>query len=151
MNKIEFKIVWKTDRVGQAGYHAVRIFIDDEDLIDILKEFEKPFAIKENSKSIAGSYEGIPPEDLYRNLTSESLYEDNKIAILECECGCEGCWDFLTEIKEDEHKIIWTNFENHHRGRKSHNFWDYSTFKDLTFDKSEYQKEIEKLKTVSRK
>jgi|SRR5690606_7583408 len=150
MNKIEFKIEKKNNRDWEAEYEAVRILIDGKDLIDRLREFEKPFAKKENS-DVAGSYEGMPPQNLYENLTEEPIYENNKIAILECTCGCEGCWDFLIEVKENENIITWTNFENNHRGRESHNFWDYSSFKDLKFDKKEYQQNIKKLKAVIQK
>jgi hypothetical protein len=50
MNKIEFKIVKKNDRAWQQQYDVVRIFIDNRDLIDILREYEKPFAVKEDMK-----------------------------------------------------------------------------------------------------
>lgn len=146
MNKIEFKIIKKDDRAWEGEYYAARIFINNTDLIDTLAKFEKPFAQKENQENIAGSYEGLSPEYLYENLTGKPIFEDNKTIILECTCGCEGCWDFLVEIKENNREIIWTNFENIHRGRESHNFWDYSTFSDLKFDKTEYLQEISKLK-----
>lgn len=147
MNKIEFKVLRKNNNDLCEEYDAVRIFIDGKDLIDILREFEMPFAKKEDCENNAGSYEGMTPECLYENLTSEPIYEDNKTVVLECVCRCSGCWDFLTEIKENENNVIWTNFENNHRGPESHNFWDYSSFKDLLFDKENYKQEIEKLKT----
>jgi hypothetical protein len=146
MNKIEFKIVKKFDRPWVEEYDAVRIIIDGKDLIDYLKAFEKPFAKKENNVNIAGAYEGMSPEWLFKNLTEESVYKNYKIEILECSCGCEGCWDFLAEVNETEDIITWTNFENNHRGPEKSNFWDYSTFQVFTFDKKEYQFEINKLK-----
>lgn len=144
--KIEFKIVKKNDREWEGEYYVVRILINDKDLIDKLRHIEKPFA-KREKKENNGGYEGIHPRDLYKNLTDEPIYEDNKTAILGCGCGCEGCWDFLVEVKEEKDKIIWTNFENSHRGPGKSNVWDYSSsFKELTFDKKEYFLEIKKLK-----
>ena len=40
MNTIEFKIVKNHDQEWSGEYNAVRIFIDNKDLIDILRDFE---------------------------------------------------------------------------------------------------------------
>ena len=46
MNKIELKVVRKNERPWEGEYDVVRVFIDGVDLIDKLKKFERPFALR---------------------------------------------------------------------------------------------------------
>lgn len=146
MNTIEFKITKRKEEESDIEYFAAHIFIDGRDLIEMLREFERPFAEKENAAHRAGEYEGLEPWLLHSNLTGTSTWYNNQRIVLECICGCTGCWDFFAEVIEDDTKVIWTHFLNAHRGPKSDHFWDYSAFKDFCFDKEEYDQELTKLK-----
>jgi len=139
MDKIHFKI-----EKSESG-DSVRIFINNKDLISILKEFETTFIKSEGSENIAGAYAGLPSEELLEKLTAPPA--DNKVTILGCECGSEGCWPFMTRIMESEDKIIWTDFEQPHRGPESYTFWDYTPFGRFTFEKNDYILQVEKLKS----
>lgn len=147
MNKLQIKIlVNKEDGLNNS---VAKILIDGTDLIELLAEFEKPFAKKEGSLDIAGQYEGLNPKTLYKNLlnlTGNSNSEDNKSDILDCECGCSGCWSFMIKVESIDGKIIWTDFEQLHRGKESHTFWDYSQFGPFEFNEAEYNSELEKIK-----
>jgi hypothetical protein len=143
MDKIEFKI--KKRKNEDFEYDSVQIIINDRDLIKLLKDFETPLAKSEGSENIAGGYDGLTSTELYKSLTDRQGNE--KARILECECGCDGCWPFMTRIKESPDKIIWTDFEQPHRGQESHRFWDYATFGEFSFDKTQYYRQVEKLKT----
>ena len=81
------------------GNKNVQIIINGENLIDILKRIEMQY-----DQSIAGEYKGLPPEIVFYpskhflGITHEDLdYHDDKSAILICECGVPGCWDFLVK------------------------------------------------------
>lgn len=67
--------------------NRVDIFINDENLIDILKKYELPFAKKEGYEEIAGWYWWIYKDILLENLQSKK----DKVYILGCECGVEMC------------------------------------------------------------
>lgn len=146
MNKLQIKIqVNKEDGLNDS---VAKILIDGTDLIELLAEFEKPLAKKEGSPDIAGQYEGLNPKTLYKNLlnlTDNSNSENNKSDILDCECGCWGCWSFMTSVEKIDEKIMWTNFEQLHRRKESHTYWNYSQFGPFEFNEAEYKFEIEKL------
>jgi hypothetical protein len=144
MDKIEFKIEKRKN--GEHEYDSVKIIINDKDLIKLLKDFETPMAKSEGSENIAGGYDGLTSTDLYKSLTDQG---ENKVRILECECGCDGCWPFLTRVKESHDKIIWADFEQPHRGQESNRIWDYTSFGEFTFDKNEYFRQVERLKTIT--
>ncbi|WP_298895046.1 hypothetical protein [uncultured Psychroserpens sp.] len=148
MNKLQIKVlVTKKDGLNKS---VAKIIIDGTDLIELLVEFEKPLAKKEGSPDIAGQYEGLSPSTLYKNLLNapdNSNSQDNKSDILDCECGVWGCWSFMTRIETINNKIIWTDFEQLHRGKKSYNHWDYSKFGPFEFNLSEYNYQLDKLKT----
>ena len=115
----------------------------------MLREYELPFARKEGSESIAGDYAGHPPETLFKYLTNPDEYEIDdfgKISIFECKCGCEGCWPMKVKVRVENEIIFWTDFEQPHRTIESHNYWNYSDFRQLEFDKKNYNEQLIKLK-----
>jgi hypothetical protein len=145
MDKIEFKV--ENRKNGDFEYNSVRIVINNEDLIKLLKDFETPLAKREGSVNVAGGYDGLTSLGLYKSLTDKQAGE--KTRILECECGCEGCWPFMTRIVELDGQIIWTDFEQPHRAQESQKFWDYKNFGEFKFDRREFDRQIESLKSIS--
>lgn len=135
MNILNFEI-WEDDRVN--------VFINDENLIEILREYELPFSDKEIRKGeLAGSYWWIYKDTLLENLQSKK----DKVYILGCKCGEEMCWPMRVTITEEDNKIIWSNFEQPYRDKNSKIFWDYTNFGSFTFDKENYQSELKKLES----
>ncbi len=150
MDKLEFEIQNKQNDNYQ--FKSVTILVNGQDLIDLLKVYELPFAKKKGSENIAGGYDGLSPEALLKHLTNPDEFdidENGKVSILECECGCDGCWPIKTKTIELEDKIIWTEFEQPHRTIDSHNFWDYINFGQFSFDKSNYNEQLNKLRQVN--
>jgi len=92
-----------------------------------------PFAKKERSSKIAGSYDGLfislvqPPSKYYYG--EETTRLDGKTPILICGCLNGGCWDFICKIKVTDKKVIWRNFEQIHRKN-----WNYDELGVFTFD-----------------
>jgi len=144
MDKLEFKIQNKENNNYQ--FNSVTILINGQDLIDLLKAYELPFAKKEGSENIAGGYDGLTPKILIKHLINPDEFdtdENGKVSILECECGCDGCWPMKIKVIELEDKTIWTGFEQPHRNIDSHKFWDYSNFGQFSFDKKQYYEQLD--------
>ena len=151
MNEFEVSVV---ESVGEGGtpFKEVRLLIDGQDLISMLEEFERPLAIREGSPSrIAGRYSGVSaahtPKDRFLGLCDLDYGEDqNKVAVLECQCGCEGCWPFAVKITVTDSSVLWSDFEQPHRSTESAQTpWGYAGFGPFEFPKEAYLTEIEKL------
>lgn len=151
MNEVIFKIE-KHKADNGYEYLTVNILVDNQLLADIMKTYEMPMAKKEGSPSIAGSYDAIEvpssPEQYYLGEDGASCgQEGNKTALLDCECGCSGCWPLLCKISIQGKKIIWSDFEQPCRGVDSAApHWDYSAFENFVFEKEQYLHAIEAMK-----
>jgi hypothetical protein len=150
MNKLEIKVKKSSSDLFKS-FNEIQLFIDNLNLIDILKEIEKPSAEKEKHPEIAGHYIGLNLQFFKKDhfLGSDSSYGKNqtKTALLDCPCGCEGCWTLAAKISELENTILWNDFEQIHRnGEITDDVWDYKNMK-FEFEKNQYFKELEKLKT----
>jgi hypothetical protein len=124
----------------------VAIFINGQDLVEILREYEMPFAQREGSMLIAGGYAGLPPKDALppsRHFLGEpswELYRDgDRVSVLECTCGVPGCWPFMGRITVEEDTVIWGDFEQPHR-REGHpnGEWSYPGLGPFVFECEQY-------------
>ncbi|MBI2032454.1 MAG: hypothetical protein HYV38_00795 [Candidatus Levybacteria bacterium] len=149
MDKLEFKIDKKV--ISGREISAVSIFINGKNLIELIKNHELPFATKEGHPEIAGGYSGMYTEDFLHWYFSDWPGDDQHV-ILECAgCGEVGCWPLLVSVTENKNSIIWSNFEQPHRGKDSKaSFWDYSAFPTYTFSKKNYQSEIRRLEKLNK-
>lgn len=141
MDKIEFKINKKK---------VVDIYINGKNLIRILREIELPFAKKEGSSpSIAGSYEGLLPDEISRDVNFFKKnpkkyrfyrrHRKGRSFILTCKnCHEDGCWSMWIKIKAGTKTVTWSDFKCEHRDK-----WKYNL--KFTFEKRQYVKEISKL------
>lgn len=148
MNEVVFQVEKHKADNGHE-YSTVNILIDNQPLAEIMKAFEMPMAKKEGSPSIAGGYDAIEvpssPEKYYLGEEEAHWGEDeNKTALLDCECGCSGCWPLLCKISTRGNTVYWSDFEQLHRGHDSAaSHWDYSEFGGFEFEKSQYLKALE--------
>jgi len=65
----------------------------------------------------------------------------DKTALLDCECGCPGCWTLMAHVTKTSDMVIWTAFEQVHRD------WQYDDF-SLTFDRDQYESALAELGEV---
>ena len=66
-----------------------------------------------------------------------------KIAVMDCVCGCPGCWPFLVRITIEDDRIIWSDFEQPHRGPESAGgHWKYEELGHFIFDRKQYESEL---------
>lgn len=144
MDVLTFKI--ENAKYDNREVPTVSILINDRNIIDILKEYELPFATKEGHSDLAGHYMGLAPESLYNELTDKHR-ESNHYFILECaSCGLPGCWPLVISISKEGDMVTWSNFHQPHRGNDSKtSFWDYSKFLAFHFSKGNYETELNKL------
>lgn len=147
MDVLEFKI----DQEVRYGNEipVVSVFINGENLVEQIKKYELPFAIKEGHLAIAGSYSAMYVKDFLHWHYSD-WPGNNQHVILTCaDCGEVGCWPLLVSVTETENSVMWNNFGQPHRGKNSTaSFWDYSTFPTYNFSKENYQSEMNKLEKI---
>lgn len=68
------------------------------------------------------------------------------MSLLECDCGCPGCWPFLVRITLTEDEIIWSDFEQPHRGVNSTvGEWTYDNLKPFVFNRNQYEEELKRV------
>ena len=123
---------------------SVDISINGKNLIEMLKAYELPYAIKEGHPDIAGQYMGIGSRELFERLSKPGQH---KIIFICNGCGEEGCWPMIMDIHENAHTATWSHFRQPHRGSTSKaSYWDYSGFPTFTFDKIKYEAAMASLK-----
>ena len=138
------ELTFKTKKALGPYSDSVDIFINGEDLIEILKAYELPHAIKKSHPDLAGQYMGIGSQELFERLSKPG---QDKIIFICNGCGEEGCWPMIMDIQENEHAVTWSHFRQPHRGSTSKaSYWNYSGFPTFTFDKVKYEAAIASLK-----
>jgi hypothetical protein len=134
-------------RTKDAG---VQIVINGQDLRDVIRPVELPFATREGSADIAGAYSGLPPEVVFlpsRHLLGEPtpLYSDGsgRTQVLECECGEPGCWPLTVRIDVHAQEVVWRDFHQPHRGANSKQpEWRYDAMPQFRFDRKGYEQAL---------
>jgi hypothetical protein len=140
VDTILFEIGERDDAVDRT-VDAVVVFLNGRDLVDVLREVELPLATREGKPDLAGSYVGLPPEEIF--LPSPRLlgepatyydyeYFDGKIYILGCRCLKMGCWPFRVKIELRDNEVVWSGFEQPHRA------WRYDGLQPFVFDRTQY-------------
>jgi hypothetical protein len=119
-----------------------QIVVNGQSLVDRLREVERPFAERESALDIAGTYAPLPAAALLANLTGrpDPVFEyGGKVTLLVCNCGCEGCWDFVAEIERRDDEVVWRGFEQVHRPLSDPDLaWRYDELGELVFRRSDY-------------
>jgi hypothetical protein len=127
-----------------AGVQKAIICVDGREFLDIVPEFEEPIAAAAGEAGIAGSYRYLNARDvLYpsRHLLGAPfrplLDHHGKVSILECDCGCEGCWPLVLAVDVNDNQVIWRDFQQPHRDN-----WIYPGDFRFVFERSEMESAI---------
>ena len=144
-------------------YRRVELRVNGIGLIDMVREVELPFAVREYNDRVAagesaadlGPRDGLAGNYIYptvastfhpsRQLLGETykhgfLTEVNdprsgKSLLLGCTCGIIDCWFLLAKITVDEATVTWSDFIQFHRD------WTYD-LGPFVFDRREYEAQL---------
>lgn len=148
---------------GGGGFQPCAILINDRDLIDLVRDAERPHAAREVAErrradpeldltvdQLAGDYLHLTREELA--LPSRHLFEPSgdvrrgftvadddplhaKTTVLQCTCGILECWFLLVRITLFDDFVVWSDFEQFHRD------WVYD-LGPFVFDRGDYQRAL---------
>jgi hypothetical protein len=99
MDEVRFEVA-EWDAPAHGIIEAVTVVVNGRDLMEVVKEMEAPFAVRDGRPGPGGSYAGLPPEEVFlpsRRLLGEPETNyamddpDGRIAALGCACGEPGC------------------------------------------------------------
>jgi hypothetical protein len=120
------------------------ILINGQNLIDMLRQCELPFAEAEGHPSIAGGYMGLPSKLALLPSTHLIGATGKRTHLLVCrDCGEDMCWPFLADIIVTPTEVIWQNFSQPYRtGTKGRPLWSYEKFRPFRFDRQQYEEAL---------
>jgi hypothetical protein len=120
------------------------IRVDGRPLLDLIREIEAPIAAEAGQPDLAGTYGYLnavdvmaPSRHLLGRAARPLLEYGEKVSVLECECGCEGCWPLLVRITVIGDEVIWSDFQQPHRDN-----WVYPAGLRLVFDRRQYERAL---------
>lgn len=141
MNRLDINCERRTNDDG-GTYYEVEFYIDGRRFLDMIQEFEAPFA-----GALAGQYTNVCftyyTEAFLLGRNPECGEHGGKTELLGCTCGCRGCWPFATRIRVLGQQVIWDEFEQPHRT------WSYAGFGPFVFDLEEYEVAIAQIPKVT--
>ncbi|MFT3808002.1 hypothetical protein [Arenimonas sp.] len=140
MNTIAIQIEESQDAM-EVPYRAVRISVDGNDFLEMLRAHEMPYAQREGHSNIAGGYAwpyaSTSTRDAFLGIDAD---ENNRVELLACQCGSPGCWPLLVQIDVGPSEVVWSSFEQPHRGEDSAaGHWHYNEFGPFVFERSQYE------------
>ena len=140
MNTIRFEIAWG-DIVARQ---VVNIHIDGRNLIDWAKELELLQAQSEGAPELAGSYAPMPIEFFVKYMRG-TLNSDHWANLFSCkDCEEVGCWSLQVRIESEGDAVVWTEFRQPHRPN-----WRYRSLGPFRFERTEYERALNELETLS--
>ena len=141
------------DAEDGTRFQSIQISIDGTRLQDAVRDYEMPFAEREGHTNIAGGYVGLDASVCDYRMFLDDVDRDcgdecDKSVLMECSCGCPGCWSFVARITLTDSTVIWSDFEQPHRGPDSAaGHWDYDGFGPFEFDRAQYFREFARIGT----
>jgi hypothetical protein len=146
---VEYLPRYASDIYARYQRHAVNIYINGKNLIDILADAERLSAEKSNQPNLlmARGHASIMLYEFLDYVEGRKKYT----YVLGCGCGCVECDPIGVEIEKTENVVIWHNFS--FRYNRDYNR-DYnpepfcSEMPTFIFDLQQYNKEIEKVERI---
>ncbi len=137
MNRLSFRLVRSKD----SDAAAMLAHVDGIALSLLVSEFER----KRGYTDPSGGYFGAGPQwsGLAYHPTSIDYLLNNRVfardengysTLMDCPCGCFGCWPFQAIVSYRDGYVIWSDFRNEQRDDR-----DYRRFGAMRFDAGEYR------------
>jgi len=140
MQRIEFRAI--AQELPDGVFSRLVPHVNGVPLPDLVREAELPSARREGKPDLAGSYAGLPLDEVSwpsRHFLGEpvlSWFGDGDTVLLGCACGEWGCWPFTAIVTVAEDTITWSGYRTGHRD------WDYRELRDITFDRVQYEEAL---------
>lgn len=141
MNKLEISI----SEPDKHGERKAILLIDGRELLDIVRDIERPIAKLTSEATLAGGYDYLnaddvlPPSEHLLGKPARPLLEyAGRISILECECGFEGCWPLTLSVIATDNIVEWFDFRQVHRDN-----WKYPSDFRFEFDRKQIEAALE--------
>ncbi len=130
------------------SFTEVVVTINDEPLLELIRQCEQSFAAKDGQASIAGDYAYlnlIDFEELFlRTALEADLAQDERdVVLLGCPCGIWSCWYLALKIKFEENAVKFIDFTNPRRKD-----WQYGL--EFKFDRVSFMSEISKIASFNK-
>lgn len=126
---------------NEYGSRKAVLWVDGRELLDWVREVELPLAASTNEANLAGKYDYLRAETALfpsRQLLGEvarSVYDyEGDPSILECECGCEGCWPLIAKVEVLTDRVIWHHFRQWNRDA-----WNYPESFRFEFERAQIE------------
>lgn len=111
--------------------------VDGTALADMVQAFEQSRGF-----TPAGGYAGVGPTlvafddipDYYLGVARRQWPRRERVWLLGCECGEEGCWPFEAGVTLAGQSVTWSSFSQPHRRARS-----YAGFGPFVFDRRQYE------------
>lgn len=154
MNHVEFRVRSACTSMQEAGggpaEAEVVILVDGADLLDAVREVERPFARAEGHPDLAGGYAGMPAAVVAppaRLLLGEDEWAlDGRVSLFRCACGSEGCWPLMARIEVNGETVTWRDFQQPHRGPSSAaGHWRHDALGPFVFARAQYEEALARL------
>ena len=133
-------------RIARYPSEVIDVLVDGRPLADVVGEVEFPFAEREGKPDLAGSYQGLGPEQVDGSPRTHFMGSDeshlfsgprDKTILLGCECGEPGCWPLMARIEVTDRTVEWRDFMQPHR----HETWRYDGLK-FVFEREQYEEAL---------
>lgn len=130
------------------SFTEVVVTINDEPLLELIRQCEQSFAAKEGQASIAGGYAYlslIDFEELFLRaaLEADLAQDERDVVLLGCPCGIWSCWYLALRVKFEADTVRFSDFTNSRRKD-----WRYGL--EFKFDRVSFVGEISKIASFNK-
>jgi hypothetical protein len=131
-------LTFDVEPFGEDGSVFVVVpVVDGHRLTDLIHSLERQAGMEDRDTSYAGL---IPAFFRFGTATEHYRSTHQRIPLLGCECGEWGCWPLMAQIRADDERVVWTEFEQPHRSTR-----DYTAFGPFSFERSAYDEALRDL------
>lgn len=114
----------------RRGEHGVEVHVDGRDLRELVRDVELPQAAADGQPDLAGSYDGLPPEEWAAPAAGD---RQGRVAVLGCTCGVSECWPLLAYVTRTADTVVWSGFRQPNRS------WTHAGLGPFTFGREQYE------------
>jgi hypothetical protein len=126
---------------GVRVWLQVHLFVNGEDLLDLVRWAEEPYARVDGQRRIAGAYLGLPPawvlppsRHFLGQPENDDDYLDGKTFLLGCNCGVPECSPLTARVTMADTTVAWSEF-----GNPNFPSWTLDQLGPFTFDRRQYE------------